>query len=488
MVAARKLHEAGKRVRVLLLADPAEVKGDAAEMLRRLPVEPAIARNEQELAGEAAQGVLAADLLVDAILGTGFKPPVSEFYAAVFERMEGACKVCVDVPSGADADARMPTHSGRRVEGGDTVTFTAPKPIHVYSPAMGTVVVAEIGSPPEAIVSASGQEVITNRETLATVAPRVPWAHKGDFGHVLIIGGSLGKAGAAAMAGMAALRAGAGLVTVACPRPVLATVAGFAPEIMTEPLPETEQGSIALAALDYGLLDKLLAGKTVVAIGPGASQHPETAQFIRTAVKRVKVPVVLDADGLNAFDGHTDELNGRDRQIIITPHPGEMSRLTGLPTDVLAGKPEDWMHQERHRAAQQFADQHEVTVVLKGHRTVIARPGGDCVWVNTTGNAGMATGGTGDILTGIMAACVAREWRRGRKPPAEPSRDFGEAVLSAVYLHGLAGDFAAERYGEHCMAATDLMRSVPPAFSRAGALPRSRFTWVRGAHLARLGC
>jgi NAD(P)H-hydrate epimerase len=308
LVCARKLHEAGKQVSVLLLADPSELKGDAAEMYKRLAVPAIIARNEDEFSRPEAQAVYDQDLLVDAILGTGFKPPVTGLYERAIEGfLPRMPVVSVDVPSGVDADeleivdtpgdARVPLVGPQA-----TITFTAPKPANVFPLLGGCTFVAPIGSPQDAFPPETRLSVITPSDTWIVPA-RLTEAHKGDFGHVLVIGGSVGKAGAAAMAGMAALRSGAGLVTVACPRSVLPTVAGFAPEMMTEPLEETEAGTISLRALEYNRIDKLLQGKTIVVLGPGASRHPETAEFVRTLVDTYEVPVVLDADGLNAFEG-----------------------------------------------------------------------------------------------------------------------------------------------------------------------------------------
>jgi NAD(P)H-hydrate epimerase len=264
------------------------------------------------------------------------------------------------------------------------------------------------------------------------------------YGHVLVAGGSLGKAGAAAMAGFSALRAGAGLVTVATPTSVLATVAGYHPELMTEPLEETTSGTISTRALKsfWVIAEK----KTVLAIGPGISRHPETAEFVRTVVERAGTPIVLDADGLNAFEGKASELSGRSRTLVLTPHPGEMSRLTGLSTAVI--------QRDRINVGRTFAKDHDLILVLKGDHTIVAGPDGN-TWVNPTGNPGMATGGTGDILTGIIAGLLAQN----------PKHEF-EAVLAAVYLHGLAGDIARETMSEHSMVATDLVQALPEAFRR----------------------
>lgn len=253
------------------------------------------------------------------------------------------------------------------------------------------------------------------------------------------------------MAGFSALRAGAGLSTVATPKSVLATVAGFHPELMTVPLPETEEGTISLCALEGEAgLNLFLERKTVIAIGPGISRNPETVKFVRavlqTGIAGAAVPFVLDADALNAFGGSAEQLNGRDRNFVITPHPGEMARLTGLTIAQIQAKRVD--------VARQFAREHELIVVLKGHRTLIASPDGT-VWVNPTGNPGMASGGTGDILTGMIAGLVAQH----------PSRVF-EATALAVYLHGLAGDLAAATFGEDCLVATDLVRFMPEALEQ----------------------
>jgi NAD(P)H-hydrate epimerase len=340
------------------------------------------------------------------------------------------------------------TASNGRARADAVVTFTAPRPAHVFAALTGgPTVIAPIGSPPEAIVSQLGLQLSTPRDFAALLGPRALDANKGSYGHVLVIGGSVGKAGAAAMAGFAALRAGAGLSTVATAKSVLAAVAGFHPELMTEPLAETEQGTISLQAVGMGL-DALLERKTL-AIGPGISGNAETADFVRTIVTRGDKLLVVDADALNAFEGAADKLNGRGRIVVITPHPGEMSRLTGLTIAEIQAN--------RLDVARKFAREHELIVVLKGHRTLIAAADG-VVWVNPTGNPGMATGGTGDVLTGMVAGLIAQH----------PQHAL-EATALAVYLHGLAGDLAAASVGENSLVATDLVRFLPLAFAAAQA-------------------
>jgi len=457
-VVARKLVEAGRSVRVLLLCDPSELRGDAASMftamlpsLHTQNVSPLIVREVGGLDAVGAAEIYSADLIVDAILGTGFHPPVSPLYAAAIAKMNASAArvVAVDIPSGAAADAMRPGNMG---ESGDwaradaIVSFTAPRPAHVFAELTGgPTVIAPIGSPAEAITSQLGLHLSTPSDFAGLLAPRAREGNKGSYGHVLVIGGSFGKAGAAAMAGFAALRAGAGLSTVAVPLSVLSTVASFHPEVMTEPLAETQDGTISLGALG-AKFDALTEGKTV-AIGPGISRNSETVEFVRMVVKSRYKAIVIDADGLNAFEGAADELNGAGRSVVITPHPGEMARLTGLSiADIQAN---------RLRVARDFAREHELMVVLKGHRTLIAAPDGT-VGGNPAENPGMATGGTGDILTGIVAGLIAQH----------PERAFAAAAL-AVYLHGLAGDLACEELGENSLVATDLVRFLPAAFARA---------------------
>lgn len=461
LVAARKLHEAGRQVQVLLLGDPADVRGDAAAMLPRVQVPVIAVRNEADLADEIAGQVFAVDVLVDAVLGTGFKPPVQGLYAAAIARMNGAGKqiIAVDVPSGLDADALSPRAADTPMAAAQqTVSFTAPRPGHVFSGTAG-VHVAGIGSPDAAIESKLQLNVLTPAEIAALLRPRAADSNKGAFGHVLVIGGSVGKAGAAAMAGMAALRAGAGLATVATARSVLPTVAGFAPEIMTEPLAETEEGTISLQALESGRMDALLERKNVVAIGPGISRNPDTAYFVRELLRSTAATVVLDADGLNAFEGCAEVLDGSDaRPLVLTPHPGEMARLAGISVKEVQA--------DRLGVARRLAAEHHCIVVLKGWRTVIAEPSGDA-WVNTTGNPGMAKGGSGDILTGMVAGLVAQF-----------PRQAALATATAVYLHGLAGDVARELVGELAMTATDLLRTLPAALARVAEAAEDRFVRV----------
>jgi len=464
-VAARRLHERDKEVALLLLADPADLRGDAAEMFKLLPpaIVPLIIRSPEDLKSFKTELLFhSANLLLDAILGTGFRPPVSGLYASAIELINSRALpvLAVDIPSGADSDATG-TQSGLIARADAVVTFTAPRPAHVFGQlSRGPVFVAPIGSPSDAVQSSLHLNVISVPDIAPLFAPRPRDSNKGMYGHVLVIGGAVGKSGAAAMAGMSALRAGAGLSTVATARSVLSTVAAFHPELMTEPLEETDAGTISLRALEYGRMDSLVKGKTVLAIGPGISRNPETSDFVRNVVAKYQTPVVLDADGLNAFEGQTEKLNGMDRVLVITPHPGEMARLLGISVAQVQA--------DRLGVARKFASEHQLTIVLKGDRTLVVDPSGE-TWVNTTGNPGMATGGTGDILTGMVAGFLAQY-----------KKQVFEAVCAAVHMHGAAGDIACETMGEQPLVATDLIKALPEAFRRAQKAADEKFVKIAG--------
>ena len=262
------------------------------------------------------------------------------------------------------------------------------------------------------------------------------------------------------MAGMAALRSGAGLTTVATPHSILPTVAGFAPEIMTEALADTNAGTIGMRSFEFGLLDSLVEGKSAIAIGPGMGRHLETEELVRTCVERYRGPLILDADAINAFQGCNERVTGNGRSVILTPHPGEMARLLGTTVEAVQS--------DRLNLARCFAQEHHVIVVLKGYRTLTVAPDGTA-WVNPTGNPGLATGGTGDILTGMISGLVAQN----------PERIF-DAVAAAVFLHGLAGDAARDAVGEHSLIATDLLSYLPEAFRRAGADAKAASVQIGG--------
>ena len=455
LVVARLLKQQGCAPVVYLFSSPVEMKGDAAENLKRWEAQggkATVIKNSTEW--EAARVALAeAQVLIDALLGTGMEGPIKGFLSTVIEDVNRLCRyatvVAVDTPSGLPSDANQ--SAGEVVRADYTVTFTAPKVGQLVSPAserVGKLIVRDIGTTRDLIESTSESKLrwIERGEFQSLPWKRKPDAHKGDFGHALIVAGSVGKSGAAALSAWGALRAGAGLVTVATASEVLPIVASTLPEIMTEPLLCTDAGSISARNLEYGRFSQVTKGKSVMAIGPGLSTDEETQRFVRSVLAETDLPVILDADGLNAFAGRANELSQRtNRHLALTPHPGEMARLVGR---TVAEVQENRMH-----SALDAASRWNVIVVLKGHHTIVATPDGRAFF-NSTGNPGMATGGTGDVLTGILAGLTAQfgteEWER--------------VLALGVHLHGLAGDLAAAEVGEASMIASDLLRSVPRAY------------------------
>jgi len=499
MVAAVRLAEAGRRVRVALLGKASELKGEAAHawgLATPLCDEDAVAKMGHPVEGrgqvetveiEDEAGLRAAlegaALVIDAVVGTGFKPPLRGL-AAVAQGVlaeSGVLVVAVDLPSGWDADSMEEKAEGA-FRADAVVTFTAPKLAHVFghltAATFGPVVVAEIGTPAGAIVSTSGLTWGGSAKAIAET-PRAINGNKGRLGHVLLVGGAFGKAGAPSMASVAALRTGAGLVTAAVPREILPIVAAVAPELMLTPLEEQSSGSrvqgsgfevggLALEQLEKEPLKALLRGMTVVGIGPGLGQEGTTPQWVRTFVGRVTLPMVIDADALNALAGRTsmlkDAAKKAARTIVLTPHPGEMARLVEMSVKEVEA--------DRVGLARRFATEHGVTLVLKGWRTLVAHPDGQ-VAVNTSGNPSMAKGGSGDILTGIVCAMLAQYAGSGERD------DVAAAVEAAVFLHGLAGDFACLVQDEHTVLATDTVGHLWEAF-RARVKDTDGLTWIAG--------
>ncbi len=437
-VVARTLLQRGVDVAVFLFGQVADVRGDARvnlEILGRLGLTVVEISDSQAWELHASE-VDDSALIVDAIFGTGLNAPLSGLLETVVADVNGAGVpiVSIDLPSGLSADSHVPI--GDSIEAGMTVTLGAPKLPLVLPPAetrAGDIVIADIGIPEEVFESLDGPrvELLTRAGIRQHLTPRAADSHKGDYGHVLVVAGSRGRSGAAHLAAVGALRSGAGLVLVATPASCQAIVATMGPEYMTEGIDETVDG------LDPAAVDRVLeAARDVVAIGPGLGQASGTREFVRTLLDRATMPVVVDADGLNAFVGATDLLRGREgRDVIITPHPGEMARLVGMSADEVQAS--------RVEVARNFAVAQGIYVVLKGHRTIIATPLGN-IFINQTGNAGMATGGTGDVLTGMVAAWLAQ------------LLDAEAACKVAVYLHGMAGDLAEADEGEVAMTSGDL--------------------------------
>jgi ADP-dependent NAD(P)H-hydrate dehydratase / NAD(P)H-hydrate epimerase len=472
LVAARYLAEAGCAVAIIILGDPTAAHGEVKVMLDRVPVTPIVVGDESDLYRNGCKDLLErAELFVDAVLGTGFRPPVRGLAVAgrnLLERYPQIPVVAVDLPSGWDADSRE-FFAPDAYRADAVVTFTAPKLAHVSGMLtrgaalpgnlqQGPIVVASIGSPPEAIESSTGLTWAGSSKVVAD-RPRPADSNKGRFGHVLVIGGARGKSGAPCMSSVAALRAGAGLVTAAIAQSILPTVASVTPELMTHALLEGEKGEISSRNLEAELLDPVLEKKSVIAVGPGMGQEEEAVKFFLGVLERTKVPMVIDADALNALAAHPGHLNGRGRLLVLTPHPGEMARLAGMSIREVEA--------DREGIARQFATSHAVTLVLKGWRTIIAHPDGR-IALNTTGNPGMAKGGSGDILTGIVAALIAQY-------PEQPA----EAVEAAVYLHGLAADFAVRCQDQHTLLAMDTVAHLYEAFRFRPQEPAG-YVWLQG--------
>jgi NAD(P)H-hydrate epimerase len=457
-VAAEALRGMGHPVSVIVLAkDVSELSPDAAAMCSRMDLKPVWISEEPAFDAGPVQEALQADLILDAIVGTGFKPPLRGLAAKAVEAINSASGtiVAVDLPSGINADDTSPApRSQDAVFAHGVITFIAPKPAHLFGElTSGPIAVSEIGVTPGMASGKTGLRVITGEDVALAFPPRRTEAHKGEFGHLLVIAGSTGKAGAAALAGMAALRAGAGLVTVASPESIQATVASFAPELMTERLQETSEGTISLQAEHR--IDVLLRGKDAVVLGPGLSTNPETVQFARRLVARCPAPLVLDADGLNAFHGHYDALSASAAPFrVLTPHPGEAGRLLALSTkDIQA---------DRIEIARRMARQTGWCTVLKGWRTIVAGASGE-TWINMSGNPALAKGGSGDVLSGIIGAALARH----QDPPGpvaaiDKMKDI--RVAAAVHVHGLAGDMARDELHENTVLATDVIESLAGAF------------------------
>jgi hydroxyethylthiazole kinase-like uncharacterized protein yjeF len=440
---ARRLRIKGVPVRVALLAPFASLQGEAKlnlAILRKTDVE--IFPNASTKAISSL--VEWSDVLVDAMLGVGLSSPLKGSYAFAAELLNAAGRpvVAVDVPTGIDSDTGAVL--GAAVQADLTVTLVLPKRglvLHPGASHTGTVRVADIGIPVEVIEREDIRVDLLDQDAVTGLFPMLRQdAHKGDRGHVLVIAGSLGKAGAAAMAARGALRSGAGLVTVATPASLVPLIQQQIAEAMCFPSAESIDGTLGMGAEEELL--KAANGRDACAIGPGLTMHYETVQVVRSLVRSIIVPTVIDADALNALAGASELLKKAKAPLVLTPHPGEMARLVGSTAAEV--------QRDRIGVARKFAKDFGVTLVLKGAGTVVAAPSGD-VFVNTTGNPGMATGGTGDALTGIIGSLLAQ----GCGTVA--------AACLGVHLHGIAGDLAAKEKGEAGMIAGDLIERMPEA-------------------------
>jgi len=445
----RHLAIRGYDVQLLVVTGGRALEGDAAAQLE-------ICRRQglalQEVAAEAVIGAVAAagrdsDLIVDALFGTGLGRPLQGLFADLVESFHtsGVPVVAVDLPSGLDAgSANVP---GPHARAALTVTFAAPKIAHVLPPAchaVGEVAVTDLGIPPQWTASGSGDLELLEQAWLAAYLPSRPAAgHKGDFGHLLLVAGSTGKSGAAVLAARGAVRSGAGLVTVATPESVVDAVEIGSVESMTLPLPAQEIGEVSAAAA--AILVAAEENRTVVAMGPGMGRSAGATDCIRQATLEISLPLILDADGINAFAGDPGQLRERSAPTCLTPHPGELARLLGIDTVQVV--------HDRLAAVRRASEETGAVVVLKGFRSLIATPEGR-LWVNPTGNSGMGTGGTGDVLTGVIGGLMAQ------------GIEVEVAAALGVFVHGLAGDLAAAEHGARSMGAGDLLDFLPAALEQ----------------------
>jgi NAD(P)H-hydrate epimerase len=456
-VLARHLHQQGVRVKVYLLGQKNRVKGDARV---NLLIYEKIGGELRELAGpkiageefkEIESSLHRSDVIVDAIFGTGLtntRPALSEqIYSQIITLMNESTRpiVAVDIPSGITSDTGEVL--GNAVRANLTVTFGLPKRGHYLYPGAahrGVLRVVDIGIPKSLVKEIPCALTLLTPEEIRQGLPARPLdAHKGNFGHALVVGGSVGKTGAAAMAAQAALRVGAGLVTLAIPSSLNPIMEQKLTEVMTVPLPETSGQTLSLAA-EKALMD-LAQEKSVVILGPGLSTHPETQELVRKLLHALRLPIVLDADGVNALTGHTDLLTQVKTKLVLTPHPGEMARLLGMTSQKVQS--------DRLGTTQSFSQRYNVCLVLKGAHTVLANPQGS-LFINPTGNQGMASGGTGDVLAGMLGGLISQ------------GLDPLQASKIGVYLHGLAGDLVAAQKGTMGMIAGDLIECIPLAIRK----------------------
>ncbi len=448
-VVARTLAQRGIEASVFVVGALAEVRGDARtnlDILGRLGITVVEVNDEQTWELHFSE-ISQCTLIVDAIFGTGLTSGLSGMMDTVVADVNaaGIPIVSIDLPSGLSADT--PHLVGACIDASMTVTLGAPKLPLVLLPGeahAGDVVIADIGIPQEVLEGLDGAHIdlLTPEQMRELVEPRAADSHKGDFGRVTLVAGSRGKTGAAHLSAIGALKSGAGLVTIATPASCLAVVASMAPEYMTEGLPEAKDGTVVHAGVERVLELR----SEVIACGPGLGRGPGVTAFVRGLIDKATVPLVLDADALAALVDEPGGLLGREeRDVIITPHPGEMARLIGSTVEEV--------QINRINVATTYATTHHVYVVLKGHRTLIATPEGH-VFINPTGNPGMATGGSGDVLTGMIAAWLAQ------------LLDAEAACRLAVFLHGAAGDLAEGEEGQAAMTATDILAQLGPALTR----------------------
>ena len=456
LVLARQLARRESSPAVILLCRPEQMRGDAAvqlEAYRKSGGQVASVTSREEWA-EAAPLLGGCRILVDALLGTGLGRPVTGLLAQVVRDVNGsgAFVLAVDIPTGTPSDGIRSI--GPSVRAHATVTFTTPKIAHVLHrepETFGQIYVTPIGTPSQVLDTPDHfLKLMTPARIRAVLPARKTFSHKGTFGHVAVIAGSRGKTGAGALASRAALRSGSGLVTGLAPDAVQPLMASFQPEIMTEGVPSTPAGTLASSGTDRIL--ELLEGKDAAGLGPGLTTEKETVDVVRRLTREAEVPLVLDADALNAYAGQARDLvNLKGQPLVLTPHPGEFARLTAHPVPQIT--------ENGISIAREFARNRNLWLVLKGFRTLVASPDGQ-VYACPLGNPGMATAGCGDVLTGVITSFLGQYRAQARVSPSQTT----DAVVSAVYLHSLAGDLAARHRGMDSLTAGDLLDHLGPAF------------------------
>ncbi|MDA8138060.1 MAG: NAD(P)H-hydrate dehydratase [Desulfobacteraceae bacterium] len=446
-VMARYLAQRGIEVTVFLLTTRDRVQGDAAGNLNLLPAlkVPVVEIPEENAFFNQLARLNHINYWIDAIFGTGLNSDVSGYFKTVIDFINCTQRpvLAVDIPSGLNSDTGQPC--GACIQASATVTFGFAKLGHLIHPGAdlcGPVDVIDIGIPSTISAVSPSHALLTGKYIQSILPRRTANSHKGHTGHALVVAGSTGKTGAAAMAALSALRTGAGLVTLGIPRALNPILEGLAVEVMTLPLSDDGQGALKENAFDE--IQKAMEGKRCLALGPGLGTAPHTSSLARRLIRSCPLPMVIDADGLNALAEDMSILAGRAAPTILSPHPGEMARLTQLSTVDI--------QKDRVSAARRLAAQSNVFVILKGARTVVAEPGGS-VWINPTGNPGMASGGMGDVLTGAIAGLLAQGC---------PAAD---AAIAGVFLHGLAADILAEHTPVGYLA-TEVMAMLPLALER----------------------
>jgi len=443
-VIARYLSQMGAEISVYLLANTSAIKEDAKENLKLLTPSniPVFEIPDNNCFENHKTAMRHHDIYIDAIFGTGLKSEVQGIFKTVIEWINNSGKpvFAVDIPSGLDSDTGQP--NGICVKAHTTATFAYPKIGHFLFPGAaftGNLEIVDIGIPPYIADSISpSQHILTADSIKKHIQYRSPDAHKGTTGHLLVISGSSGKTGAAVLTAMSAMRSGAGLVTLGVPASLNSIFESQVVEAMTYPLPDDKKGTLTESS--FNNIKDLLDGKKCIAIGPGLDVTDGTKKLVRKIICECKIPLVIDADGLNCIEGNANVLKNKASSVILTPHPGEMARLTGVSSTSI--------QKDRITSARDLAQKFDIHVVLKGAKTVIAHPNGN-VYINNTGNPGMASGGMGDVLTGIIGSFVTQ----GYTPEA--------ATHMGVYIHGAAADTLAQKYGPVGFLASDIIDALP---------------------------